>query len=211
MTPDDAFLADIVANPDDDGLRLIYADYLDEKGDPRGEFIRVQVELARLPNDMRTGRRRRELETRQGQSLQERGQEWARPFRGLVADLNLRRGFVEAVATRPEVFLEQADAWFKAGSIRRVCFLTAMFRLARPHVVHPSSAPLLPRLACPHLARLSALDFTRNYLGDDGVELLAASPHLPRLKPLDVRENAIGNKARQELRRGFGKGRCRFS
>jgi uncharacterized protein (TIGR02996 family) len=48
MSPDDAFLADIIANPDDDNLRLIYADYLDERGDPRGEFIRVQIELARL-------------------------------------------------------------------------------------------------------------------------------------------------------------------
>jgi uncharacterized protein (TIGR02996 family) len=51
MTEDDAFLADIIANPDDDGVRLIYADYLDERGDPRGEFIRVQIERARLPED----------------------------------------------------------------------------------------------------------------------------------------------------------------
>jgi hypothetical protein len=28
MTPDDAFLADIVAHPDDDTPRLVYADYL---------------------------------------------------------------------------------------------------------------------------------------------------------------------------------------
>ena len=53
MTPDDAFLADIFANPDDDGLRLIYADWLDEHGwrPERAEFIRVQVALASLPED----------------------------------------------------------------------------------------------------------------------------------------------------------------
>ncbi len=44
------FIAAIRADPDDDTLRLIYADYLDETGQAeRGEFIRVQVELAGLP------------------------------------------------------------------------------------------------------------------------------------------------------------------
>jgi uncharacterized protein (TIGR02996 family) len=52
MTPTDAFLPDICANPDDDTLRLIDADYLDERGDPRGEFIRVQIDLARLPDHL---------------------------------------------------------------------------------------------------------------------------------------------------------------
>ena len=42
------FLDDIVANIDDDTPRLVYADWLDENGQPeRAEFIRVQCELAR--------------------------------------------------------------------------------------------------------------------------------------------------------------------
>jgi uncharacterized protein (TIGR02996 family) len=44
---DDAFLRQILAHPFDDGPRLVYADRLDERGDPRGEFIRVQCEIAR--------------------------------------------------------------------------------------------------------------------------------------------------------------------
>lgn len=43
----DPFLAAILADPKDDLCRLIYADYLDERGDPRGEFIRAQIELSR--------------------------------------------------------------------------------------------------------------------------------------------------------------------
>ena len=43
---DDAFLHAILAAPDDDTPRLIYADWLEERGDLRGEFIRLQVELA---------------------------------------------------------------------------------------------------------------------------------------------------------------------
>jgi uncharacterized protein (TIGR02996 family) len=36
----DGFLARICEVPDDDGPRLIYADWLDEQGDPLGDFIR---------------------------------------------------------------------------------------------------------------------------------------------------------------------------
>jgi uncharacterized protein (TIGR02996 family) len=47
---DAAFLQVICADPDADGPRLLYADYLDEKGDPasvaRAEFIRVQCAMA---------------------------------------------------------------------------------------------------------------------------------------------------------------------
>src|SRR5688572_9165059 len=40
-------LADVLANPADDDARLVYADALIAAGDPRGEFIAVQVELAK--------------------------------------------------------------------------------------------------------------------------------------------------------------------
>ncbi len=50
MTHADPFLKAIIDQPDDDGLRLIAADFLDESGQPeRAEFVRVQVALARLP------------------------------------------------------------------------------------------------------------------------------------------------------------------
>lgn len=45
-----AFLREIIANPQSDADRLIFADWLDENGQPeRAEFIRVQVELAKAP------------------------------------------------------------------------------------------------------------------------------------------------------------------
>src|SRR2546421_120543 len=49
MTPDEAFLEDICAHAEDDAPRLIYADWLEEHGQPdRAEFIRVQCRLADL-------------------------------------------------------------------------------------------------------------------------------------------------------------------
>lgn len=40
---DEALLASIVADPDDATRRLVYADLLEERGDPRGELIRLQL------------------------------------------------------------------------------------------------------------------------------------------------------------------------
>ncbi|MHB1424636.1 MAG: TIGR02996 domain-containing protein [Gemmataceae bacterium] len=49
MTHADAFLQDILAHPDDDAPRLIFADWLEEQGDAgsvaRAEFIRAQCAL----------------------------------------------------------------------------------------------------------------------------------------------------------------------
>jgi uncharacterized protein (TIGR02996 family) len=55
----DLLYREILAKPDDDTVRLAYADLLDERGWPhdvdRAEFIRVQVELWRLDPDRQTG------------------------------------------------------------------------------------------------------------------------------------------------------------
>ena len=49
---DEAFLRAILADPEDDTPRLVYADYLEEHGDPdRAEFIRVQCAMAKLDED----------------------------------------------------------------------------------------------------------------------------------------------------------------
>jgi uncharacterized protein (TIGR02996 family) len=41
MTDDQAFVDTILANPNDETPRLVYADWLEERGDPRGEFLRL--------------------------------------------------------------------------------------------------------------------------------------------------------------------------
>src|SRR5438552_3245579 len=46
----EAFLREICEHPDDDAPRLIYADWLEENGQPeRAEFIRVQIQLEQFP------------------------------------------------------------------------------------------------------------------------------------------------------------------
>src|SRR5205814_1998554 len=48
MSPEEGFLLDIEDHPADDTARLVYADWLEERGDPRGRYLRAEVELAGL-------------------------------------------------------------------------------------------------------------------------------------------------------------------
>jgi uncharacterized protein (TIGR02996 family) len=43
MSEDDAFVARLRANPDDETARLVYADFLDEREDPRGAYLRAEA------------------------------------------------------------------------------------------------------------------------------------------------------------------------
>jgi uncharacterized protein (TIGR02996 family) len=47
VTTEDKLLAEVYASPDDDAPRLVYADWLQERDDPRGEFIALQIARAR--------------------------------------------------------------------------------------------------------------------------------------------------------------------
>ncbi len=55
---DEAFLRDLRARPDDDSLRLIYADWLEERDDPRGEYIRLRLKLRQGGSVRVPGRKR---------------------------------------------------------------------------------------------------------------------------------------------------------
>ncbi|WP_371388991.1 TIGR02996 domain-containing protein, partial [Salmonella sp. M9-2] len=86
MTPDDAFLQSIIENPDDDGPRLVYADFLEEHGQPaRAALIRVQCQLAEGDHP--------ELLEQEAALLKKFGREWAGPLLGLVKKWSYRRGF----------------------------------------------------------------------------------------------------------------------
>lgn len=48
MSLEAAFLEAIRAAPSDDTLKLVYADWLDEREDPRGQILRLSVELRKV-------------------------------------------------------------------------------------------------------------------------------------------------------------------
>jgi uncharacterized protein (TIGR02996 family) len=51
MHDEEGFLHAIKANPRDDVPRLVYADWLEERGDPRGDFIRLHLALTAAAPD----------------------------------------------------------------------------------------------------------------------------------------------------------------
>src|SRR5262249_24085793 len=88
----DALLQDVIAHPDEDGPRLIYADWIEENGRPeRAEFIRVQCELARLPANHS---HRKKLEAREEALWDEHFAEWRQEVPHWARDqLGFGRGF----------------------------------------------------------------------------------------------------------------------
>ena len=183
MTQRDAFLESILAEPDDDTPRLIFADWLDEHDDPLGEFIRVQMQLASLPED---DERRPELKQRERRLLGAHGREWARAVRPLVTDYEFRRGFVEEVRLDARRFPANAAALFRAAPIRQLL-------LERPRYGAPPAPPLDPNrlAACPELARVKSLNV--DLTDGDALAALLGSPHLTNLTSLRLRVGDGGN------------------
>jgi uncharacterized protein (TIGR02996 family) len=118
-------LDEVLAQPDDDVPRRVYADWLSERGDPRGELIAVQCELAR--RDAKDPSRR-ELELRELELFREHGPTW-------IAEL----GFDPAVT-----------ATHRHGPIEAARGPTVMFDRGFPDAVKVSSS----QLAAAHLERV---------------------------------------------------------
>ncbi|MBA4062829.1 MAG: hypothetical protein C0501_03820 [Isosphaera sp.] len=119
MSTEAALLRAIRDAPDDDTARLVYADYVEEEGDPaRGEFVRVQVALARTPEGDPA---RAALEDREHDLLAEHERHW------LGADLaadglvewEWERGFVREVAATPTFMLNEGAGLCAAHPVRR--------------------------------------------------------------------------------------------
>src|SRR5262245_47497655 len=103
MTPGDALLEAVRAEPDDEGLRLVYADWLEENGDlAHAELIRVQCALERLPAQ---SPQRYALQTRERELLRKHERSRLGPLRGGVNSWTFRRGLLEQVTLHVAQFL----------------------------------------------------------------------------------------------------------
>jgi uncharacterized protein (TIGR02996 family) len=177
----DSWLQRILQDPNDLDLRRVYADWLQEQGmETEAEFVRVQCDLAVCQQT--GGGPRARLEKRNKALFQKVVADWPVPLPSyLAADPDrVEGGFIQRL--RLDV-TELSDADVK--------------RLAE----HPSLA-LLPWLAqhgrlegegafrlvaaCPHLAALTALDFSHHELRDEAVLDLLRSPYLTGLTALHL-------------------------
>ncbi len=211
---DDAFLKAILADPDDDTHRLVYADWLEENGGEaelaRAEFIRVQVEADRL----KKGKARTALE-RRARALLKANPAWERPITepGLGSKPVFRRGFLHQVTLPAFRFVRVADELFAAApTVRSVIFPTPLNEIddlvACPALARLTEADLSQFcqcgacaidvqiravFACKYAANLTRLRVSGNRIDEEGARALAASKHLKRLRELDLSQNELGN------------------
>ena len=198
------FLDDIVAHIDDDTPRLVYADWLVENGmDDRAEFIRVQIDRARLPAwdaaQVRLRLREQELLNQHGEAwLAElpviKGARWEGFRRGIVAEVS----FDSFEAMRFNAHACRAVAPVEAVTVpwpRRGNGMLAGAPIAELRELTLTSRPFqqeIPRLAdSPQLSTLRALCVVG--LDAEDLNQLAASPHLTGLRALRLASNGLGS------------------
>lgn len=201
MPPDEAsLLGAVLADPDADEPRLIYAEFLAETSrsadQARAEFIRLQIDLARRPADdpdwpARVGRERELLEKYRAvweKPLRDRFRPpLASPGRWLKSQLfgsgglwGFRRGFVENILAPAPTFLAEDAAVLAHAPIRRV-----VLAHASDHIGPLAADPRLDRLASLHLVGDMELDEELNRLAGNAraAGLTVLEFRFPRLWP----------------------------
>jgi uncharacterized protein (TIGR02996 family) len=118
MNTEAALLRTIRDAPDDDTARLVYADFVEEEGDPaRGEFIRVQIALANTPADDPT---RKTLEERERELLDEHQSRWLGVPTNTdgLSEWRFARGFVDDITATPSFMLNEGSDLCAAHPVR---------------------------------------------------------------------------------------------
>ena len=214
MIENQALLSAILADPDDDRPRLVYADWLERHGQfDRARLIRVQIELARQPDDAEAASamqvEEEQLEAACKNALpQLDGITWGGFERGLVRSV---------YPATPAAFHRHAGAIGDMGSVYRVSFenldgfdiLAQVPDLARfteldvcddphwglrdGHPEHRFNDDLQAVLASAHCPRLRTLRLNVCQLGPRGAKALADCPRLESLVHLGLVDNYIGD------------------
>jgi uncharacterized protein (TIGR02996 family) len=221
-----AFLRCIKDDPEDDAPRLILSDWLEERGDPRGEFVRLQCYRARLG----TGRAAVELEAREAELLLKHRAEWLGVLAERGIDTEFRRGLVKAGGSSRKLLSKRLAKMLHAEALDWVDNLRiddataeAVAKLAiSPHWTCLTRLDLSGRIyyadqladrytvglgpqggvalaALPLLSKVRELDLGLNDIGAEGVAALGALSHLGRLRSLSLRCNNLRDKGTAAL------------
>jgi uncharacterized protein (TIGR02996 family) len=219
MSDEAALLAAILAQPDEDTPRLVYADWLDEHADAltgrapaevraRATFIRIQIELARGGID---AKRRKAAETRCAELEAAHGDSWLAALRAACGDgpqpaVVFRRGFVG------DVFVPIQDVRWATAAIDAHPAERLSFETPRDTSPEPAAAATHAALALrPGLARVRRIDF--QHLPISVALVLLPSPHLTGLRslranwmPADAMEALVRSPAATGLRELWARG-----
>ncbi len=190
--------------PDDDTPRLILADWLEEHGDPRGTFVRIQCLTAHLPE---ADPRRRDLLC-QARALRTAHQaSWLGPLAPLVGLCSFQRGLVQlslnedqlALLQRLDLLESEAWAWveglgfhsiqqpYQWNTLVESPLLSTITSLTLSNGVSLERV-LPPLLASTRLVNLRELNLSTLSLKEPHASLLARSPIVPELTTLSLNQ-----------------------
>lgn len=168
--PRRAFLDEVLAHPDDDVPRLIFADFLEEEGDPRGTFIRLQCELNKLdPLDARY----LDLSLQCDELLNEHRDQWAAELKQDVRKIEFARGFIDKITIRARAFAKQADELFCSTPVNWLRF----------NYVKGAGEMLAETEA---MSKIRRLDLSGLIIPEEDLITLLRSSHLDSLLALDL-------------------------
>lgn len=187
----DAFRQTILAQPDADAPRLVFADWAEEQGMPHAELVRVQCDLARLHDG---DPRKADLCDRESELFSRHHDEWIGPVArlGLTAR-RFRRGFLEVSITGIRDFLELAEQIFELPWVLQVNVRDS----------GADHAALEALAASPRLDQIRSLDLSRSQIGNRGMECLSLAGKRCRPSSLHLNNNNISSRGLQSLLHGF--------
>ncbi len=174
-----AFIDAILDNPADDTARLVFADWLQENGEPeRAEFIRVQIEAETLP----------EAELAESKSDQravtlqkEHEHAWRQAIGIASDDGTYSRGFLTRVQLYPQDF---------DGRVSRVLSIepaTFQLSLQANDDEEPIALKAVDALAAdPRLRAITTIVSSGGRFGPKRFARLMKSPHLTNLRDIDI-------------------------
>jgi uncharacterized protein (TIGR02996 family) len=181
-----ALLAAIVAEPDEDTPRLVYADWLQEHGDEeQATFIRDSVRLEWL-EDYEDDRRQKIAE-RLDDAVILNGAKWLGELGVTGSDLTYDRGMVEGLAYDGiHQFMEDAPTLFARVPVRAVTI---------GDLVLGDRDWLVVLADMPDLLRLRELRLQNRWMPvpADGFERFVTSRHLENLEVLAIQEAALND------------------
>ncbi len=164
--------------PDDDAPRLVYADWLAQRGDSRGELIVAACRLAQLDDDDPASA---SLERRIGELADAGRAIWLGPLAEKL-DGDFDRGFLQRVSVGAADVVAHADRIFRVAPVREL-------------VIDHAGDAVTQLAACPALARYRALRFDDTVIDDDEYERLARCEYLVGLEELGLYNASLGSAA----------------
>jgi uncharacterized protein (TIGR02996 family) len=177
MPNEATFIQTIREHPDDDGPRLVYADWLEEQGEcDRAEFIRVQIELARGVRDVE---RHRMLLVREQFLLENPILQWVMKNADWTVSWRFSHGILEAVTVTTSEFVCRGPRLFELAPVSGISLMAA-------DELDQADETIADLAESDLLQMVRTLDLSFASLEREQVQVLLTSPSIDQVRDLTL-------------------------